>query len=746
MVHLKQGLHMLTWLGRLFAYSPRRSPPITRQNRNRVRLQLEQLEQREVPAATAGFQLVNDWGAGYQAAMSIANDASPAISNWVIEFDFASNITQIWNATIVSRVGDHYQIKHASWNGTIGSNSKVDFGFLGTAGNLTVRPTNYLVNGIPLSGAPSLPTLAIAGASVTESDGQNVAATFKVTLSKASTSPITVVYSSSDGGAKAGVDYNAVSGTLTFNPGETAKTITVNVLGDWLDEANEEFSIKLSNPAGATLATAEAKGTIVDNDPLPSLSISDVTVWEPSSTTNASGYFSTSGNQIVDGSGQSVRIAGVNWFGFESTNYAPHGLWARGYKEMMDQMQQLGFNTIRLPFSNQLFDAGSTPSGIDFSKNPDLQGLSGIQIMDKIVAYAGQIGLRVILDHHRSGAGAGAEDSGLWYTGAYSEARWISDWQMLATRYANNPTVIGADLHNEPHGPATWGTGGANDWRLAAERAGNAILSVNSNWLIIVEGVESGTSGWYWWGGNLSNAGAHPVRLNVGGRLVYSPHDYPASVYPQSWFGASNYPNNLYSIWDSNWGYLFRQGIAPILIGEFGSKLETTSDQLWLNALVTYLKGDLNGDGVSDLSAGQQGASWTYWSWNPNSSDTGGILKDDWSGVQQAKVNALIPVQFSFGNSPGTITATFTVSLSAPSGQPVTVNWSTVNGTATSGADYVFATGTIAFVPGETTKTISITILGDSLIEMPETFFVRLSNPLFAILSDAEGCGTIQNV
>ena len=51
---------------------------------------------------------------------------------------------------------------------------------------------------------------------------------------------------------------------------------------------------------------------------------------------------------------------------------------------------------------------------------------------------------------------------------------------MLAQRYASNPAVIGADLHNEPHGSATWGDGNpATDWRLAAERAGNAILAAN---------------------------------------------------------------------------------------------------------------------------------------------------------------------------------------------------------------------------------------------------------------------------
>ncbi|MFD2881576.1 cellulase family glycosylhydrolase [Paenibacillus rhizoplanae] len=58
------------------------------------------------------------------------------------------------------------------------------------------------------------------------------------------------------------------------------------------------------------------------------------------------------------------------------------------------------------------------------------------------------------MDRHRPDSGG---QSTLWYTAAYPESRWLSDWVMLANRYANNPTVIGADLHNEPHGTASWG-------------------------------------------------------------------------------------------------------------------------------------------------------------------------------------------------------------------------------------------------------------------------------------------------
>lgn len=472
----------------------------------------------------------------------------------------------------------------------------------------------------------------------------------------------------------------------------------------------------------------------------PGISVADISVTEPTSQTGAGvGFFHTSGNQILDANNQPVRIAGVNWFGMETSNYAPHGLWARGYKDMMDQMKKLGFNTIRLPFSDQLFDPGSTPNGINFALNPDLQGLNGLQILDKVVSYSGQLGLRIILDHHRSDAGNGPNASGLWYTSAYPESRWIADWTMLASRYQGNSTVIGADLDNEPHGPANWGGGDANDWRLAAQRAGNAILAANPNWLIFVEGVEVTSAGSDWWGGNLSNAGAFPVQLNLPGHVVYSPHDYPASVYSQNWFSDPSYPNNLPSVWDKFWGYLYRQNIAPVWIGEFGSKLQTTSDQQWANSIVSYIDGGVTG---GTLPSGKQGISWTWWSWNPNSGDTGGILNDDWTTVIQSKVNLLQPAMFPFGTA-GSSTAMFTVTLSQATTQPVTVHYTTADGTALAGRDYVGTSGTLTFNPGVTSQTVSVTVLANAAITSNESFFLQLASPTGGTLTRGQAAATI---
>jgi chitinase len=112
--------------------------------------------------------------------------------------------------------------------------------------------------------------------------------------------------------------------------------------------------------------------------------------------------------------------------------------------------------------------------------------------------------------------------------------------------------------------------------------------------------------------------------------------------------------------------------------------------------------------------------------------------------VQQAKVDKLTPVEFPWGQGgDGTAAATFTVRLSAPSGRPVTVSYATADGTATQGADYIAAAGTLTFAPGETQKTVSVTVLADNVVEPAATFFVRLSNPQYATLANAQATGTI---
>jgi endoglucanase len=348
--------------------------------------------------------------------------------------------------------------------------------------------------------------------------------------------------------------------------------------------------------------------------------------WPEPSPVYPRGYLHSAGAQIVNAAGEAVQLKGVSWFGFETTSFAPHGLDVRNWQGMLDQMARAGFNTIRLPYSNQLFDPASVPSGINYDLNPDLKGLRGLALMDKIIQGAGQRGINVILDRHRPDAYAQSE---LWYTDQVPESRWIADWVMLARHYRGNSTVIGADLDNEPRGPATWGSGNRRtDWRLAAERAGNAILRVNPDWLIIVEGIENFYGDYYWWGGNLEGARWFPVRLSHPEKLVYSTHDYGPEIYEQAWFLSHRFPRNLPSVWEEHWAYLQTDGIAPVYVGEFGGRsMGQDAGGTWQRSLVAYL--------------GERRISYTYWSWNPDSSDTGGVLNNDWRTVDPSKLHNL---------------------------------------------------------------------------------------------------------
>lgn len=396
------------------------------------------------------------------------------------------------------------------------------------------------------------------------------------------------------------------------------------------------------------------------------LFLSAATLFCESSRAQTTGYWHTSGNQILDANNQPVRIAGMNWYGFENQHQVVQGLWRKDWHVIMNAIKNLGYNTIRLPFSNQMVEQGEqfVPDNILFAfngvpMNTDLRGLTSLQVMDKIIDYAGQIGLRVILDNHRSSAGDGGTESYLWYTGSYPESVWIEDWKRLVRRYANNPTVVGVDLRNEPHNPedspqgntyvgACWGCGDySKDWKMAAERGGNAILAENSNLLIFVEGNDCYGGECTWWGGNLKGVRQYPVQLNVANRLVYSPHEYGPALYGQPWFNANTTFASLGARLAGFWGYLSEDNIAPVWVGEFGTP--NTSDDIlssvpgsngqWFQTMIGYLKT-------------HPAIGWTYWA--INGEDPYGLLPSSYDPepANLLKQQALAAIQSPVTNTP----------------------------------------------------------------------------------------------
>ncbi len=149
--------------------------------------------------------------------------------------------------------------------------------------NLTAANNATIVDGqgqCTITDDDAAPTLSIKNLTVKEGTGSAVKANFKVSLSAASGLPVTVNYATEDNSATAPADYTSVSGSLSFVPGQTTKTITVLIAGDALHELNETFFLNLTSPTNATLAVNQAVGTITDNDATPKLSINNPTITE----------------------------------------------------------------------------------------------------------------------------------------------------------------------------------------------------------------------------------------------------------------------------------------------------------------------------------------------------------------------------------------------------------------------------------------------------------------------------------
>ncbi len=357
-------------------------------------------------------------------------------------------------------------------------------------------------------------------------------------------------------------------------------------------------------------------------------------------------YWHTDRNRILDDRNREIRIGGVNWSGFETRRGVPGGLTLQDYHDILRSIKMQGYNTVRLPLSNEMIESPQIPQNVSYTSeedepiNADLEGLNSMQILDRIVKAAGKLGLRVILDDHRSEAGDSAEASGLWYTADFPEQNWIADWTTLAHRYKGDATVVGMDLRNEPHnaakGGACWDCGGDRDWHLAAERAGNAVLRVNPKLLIFVEGVDSVDGDTYWWGGNLEGVRRSPVRLAVPNRLVYSAHTYGPSEYHQPWFNAATSRASLRAVWRRHWAYISEAGLAPVWIGEFGTPNndadvqdpEPGSEGQWFTELVQFLHEE-------------HSIQWTYW--GINGEDRYGLLDPHYrtAPANAAKARAL---------------------------------------------------------------------------------------------------------
>ena len=159
------------------------------------------------------------------------------------------------------------------------------------------------------------------------------------------------------------------------------------------------------------------------------------------------------------------------------------------------------------------------------------------------------------------------------------------------------------------------------------------MLEACPRWMIFIEGVgyTPGAKGadnpamGLWWGENLVGTRQSPVRLRDQSKLVYSPHVYGPAVYDQDYFKAKNFPRNLPAVWGSHF-LVAKQTGQPIVIGELGGTY-TGKDKTWQDWAIPF--------------AASQKVGVFYFSLNPDSADTGGILQDDWTTPEAGKLALL---------------------------------------------------------------------------------------------------------
>jgi endoglucanase len=377
------------------------------------------------------------------------------------------------------------------------------------------------------------------------------------------------------------------------------------------------------------------------------------------SPVSAQGY-RASGGKIYDATGQELQIRGISHFGFNDVILRPQYLWKMGWKAQIAQIKSLGFNAVRVPFvpdtlhdTRQLNDSSfGTYMSAD---NADLQNLTPLQALDAWMHEADRNGLYVLLDLHsvtnkqQYPTWFNDKDPQLMWNGQpYSLSDWIGDLTFVASRYADLPHFLGIDIYNEPNSVVRWSNStdvvdpNDNDpkyfWNRAAESAAAGVLQANPNLLVFVQGINGNWDGRensnlpMNWGEDFQPEAYLPLNI-PSDKLVLSPHTYGPDVYVKSSFSAPNFPANLAADWETLFGQF--SSAHPVVIGEWGGKYGNgtsgAQDVTWQNALVDYL---LSKDIHNSF----------YWTYTPNSGDTGGILIEDDQGnmlVRQDKMDLL---------------------------------------------------------------------------------------------------------
>lgn len=561
------------------------------------------------------------------------------------------------------------------------------------------------------------PTLSINDVTVSEGDSGSTNLTFTVTLLDPGAQTVTVKYATSNGTAHAPDDYAAVAAnTLTFSPGQTSKTLSVAVKGDALDELNETFFVNLSAPTNSVIADGQGIGTIIDDDAMPTLFINDITVSEGDNGTLGATF--TIGLSTASGQPVALNYTTANGTATAPGDYTavtttaltiPPGQISRtitiAFKgDLLDEPNETFFVNLLAPVNATIADNQGQCTITDNDPIPNLR-VSDVTLAEgnggsinavftvTLVPASGQ----TVTVNYATDSGTAAPGSD--YTAIPPTILTFAPGQTSKTV----SVAVKGDLLDEPN----------ETFFLNLSTPVNAVLEKNQGIGTITDDDATPTLSI----NDVTVTEGNGGTVNAAFTMKLSAASgKPVTVQYNTTNGTALNLDDYNSIAPTAFTFYPGQTTQTVNVAIKGDILDETNETFFLNL----------------------------------SSPTNATIADS-QGIGTITDNDAPPalsinnVAVTEGNG-GSTNVVFTITLSAASGLAVTVNYATANGTATSPGDYTaVATTGITFSPGQTIKTVSVTVKGDTLTESNETFFINLSAPSNSTIADNQGTCTIQN-
>ena len=517
---------------------------------------------------------------------------------------------------------------------------------------------------------------------------------------------MTVEYATSEGSAEEPDDYTAASGTLTFTAGDTEKTITVTTREDTLNEADETFTVTLSNPNHATLATngTTGAGTIENDDDEPELSIAAIVTVAEGNDAEFEVSLDESGQQVTveyatsEGSAEEpddyTAASGTLTFTAGDTEKT---ITVTTREDTLNEADETFTVTLSNPNHATLATNGTTGTGTIENDDgaPELSIVATVAVEEGVAAEfevsLDESGQQVTVEYATSEGSAEEPDD---YTAASGTLTFTAgDTEKTITVTTREDTLNEADetftvtLSNPNH--ATLATNGTTGTGTIENDDDEPELSI-----VATVAVEEGV------------AAEFEVSLDESGQQVTV--EYATSE------GSAEEPDD----------YTAASGTLTFTAGDTEKTITVTTREDTLNEADETFTVTLSNPNHATLATN-------------GTTGTGTIENDD--DEPELSIAAIVTV--AEGND-----AEFEVSLDE-SGQQVTVEYATSEGSAEEPDDYTAASGTLTFTAGDTEKTITVTTREDTLNEADETFTVTLSNPNHATLATngTTGTGTIEN-